>query len=156
MGDPKHLSAQIDGESDLWENFNEYRDPGESKSATVRQLLRAGLAREGYMETPRDTAPQPTGFAVRAYELATAAFQISVIGVFASALALFAAQSLYGPVALFTGAAALTSILAAVTAAVAARVDSSSLAVRSRILGVESDNDDKNGGDTQAGEPTAD
>jgi len=135
MGDPKHLSAQIDGESDLWENFTEYRDPGESKSATTRELLRSGLAREGYMQTPRDTAPHPTGFAVSVYELAISTFQISVIGVVASVIVtVLGAQALFAPFRLLTASALAVSILATLTAAVAARVNLSMLAVRSRIL----------------------
>lgn len=155
MGETEHLGAGVDSESELWEKFHEYRDPGESKSATIRQLLRAGLEKKGYMETPETDQPEPTGFAVSAYNLATAAFQISVIGVFASVFAAFAAQSLYAPVALFTAAAALTSILATLTAAVAARVDSSALDLRSRILGVEADSDDENADAAPTAEPSA-
>jgi hypothetical protein len=152
MGDPEVLSAQIDSESDLWENFTEYRDPGESKSSTTRQLLRSGLEREGYMESPRDDQPEPTGFAVAAYDLATTTFQVSATGVAAAALAFLFVPGLFEQVSLFTAGAAVTSILSTLTAAAAARVDSSVVQVRERVLGMDSDEDDKPTADPRTGD----
>jgi len=152
MGETEHLGAGVDDESELWEQFHEYRDPGESKSATIRQLLRAGLEKKGYIDTPEDDQPEPTGFAVAAYDLATTTFQVSVVGVAAAALAFLFVPGLFTQVSLFTAGAAVTSILSTLTAAAAARVDSSVVKVRERVLGMDSDDDDKPTADPRTGD----
>jgi hypothetical protein len=133
MGDIEHLSAGVDEDSELWEQFNEYRDPGESKSASIRYLLRAGLEREGYIDSPRE-GPEPSTFAVKSYDLAVTMFQWSVVGLTATVIAYSTLPSMFDLLAVGTAATAVTSILATVTAAIAARVSLSTAGLQDRVL----------------------
>lgn len=133
MGETKYLSCGVDEDAELWERFHEYHSDGETKSASIRYLLRAGLEREGYMESDND-GPEPSPFAVKTYDLAVTMFQWSLVGLTATVIAYGTLPSMFDLLAVGTGATAVTSILATVTAAIAARVSLSTAGLQDRVL----------------------
>jgi len=79
VSDTKFLGAQVDPDSELWQQFEEYKDGEVSKSEAVRGLVRAGLEREGYLDRPADQQTTENPLAAAVWSQARATFTMSLL-----------------------------------------------------------------------------